>query len=101
MHPLRSPTGSTALVGPIQVVEDASFPGCSNWSGPADYCTCETWEPTFTDCCRTAMEDGDRITMFAFGKAFYEDSDPENPDDWEWTALYVHVAACPAGRESR
>lgn len=92
---------SAALVGPVHVVAGASFSGCSDWSGPADHCTCETWEPTFTDCCQAALEDGDRITMAPYRAALYEDSDPERPDDWIWEALLVHVAACPQDREAR
>lgn len=46
--------------GPFRA-EGFSFPGCSNWSGPAHTCTCETWEGVECRTCREEITDGEWI----------------------------------------
>jgi hypothetical protein len=39
------------------------FDGCSDWRGPADLCSCATWEPVTCRNCGTEIHDGERIWL--------------------------------------
>ena len=45
------------IQGPF-LMEGSDFPGCSNWSGSADYCTCATWESIVCGTCGRDVRDG-------------------------------------------
>jgi hypothetical protein len=46
---------------PVRPACGVSFPGCSNWGGPAGACACETWRPTWCPVCDRDLKDGDLI----------------------------------------
>ena len=45
-------------IRPVAVMAGSDFPGCSDWAGSADVCTCATWESVECGTCRQVIRDG-------------------------------------------
>ena len=75
------------VVSLVDVMRGSDFPGCDNWSGPADTCTCETWRPIECQTCRQDVVDGQEyVDVWCWWAA-------EGSDDLEFESE-THHADC-------
>lgn len=57
-----------------QVAKGYDFPGCSDWSGPAHLCACETWRGAACPRCGETIKDGEVIAG-KYGADVWADGD--------------------------
>ena len=74
------------------VAKGFDFPGCSDWAGPADNCTCETWSPVVCPVCAEPIRDGDTVVDLATTDALYPP--PAAVAAGEWPEADLHHLPC-------
>jgi hypothetical protein len=77
------PVGARREVALPAVMAGSDFLGCSDWSGPADHCVCETWRPVECGTCRQRIRDGQEYVAVTI---LWDVDDPDGPD---WEAHHV------------